>query len=128
MRCAWTIAKEAKDTAKFLYNSSDDEDSYDSYWANDPYMKQKGTEYLDYMYDIQRNYNSIAKVLVYTQSIPPIEMGLRCNMLVNTKSIPCFCPFGKLISGTVNWFPPNLAHTYKHLFEQKCKKIDLTTL
>ena len=74
------------------------------------------------MYDIRGNYNGICKFLVFTQSIPPIDMGFRCNNLYSTTSIACFCPFGKDIRSIIKWFPEDDKPMYSNFFEVDCKK------
>ena len=127
LRCAWNIAQEARQVAKDSYDSDDYDDSLDSDEdLNDPYCS-RGITLPDVVYEIECSYEEITKFLVYTQSIPPIDMGLRCHMIARTTSFPCFCPFGKVIAGTVGWFDKEVTESFKRFFEQKCKKDKFNT-
>ena len=118
---AWTYAKTLEDLANFNHSSSDEDSDDSDEDDGTPYTNQRGPEYPECMYEIRGNYRTLCEFLVFTQSIPPIDMGLRGRELYNNSNIACFCPFGKDIRSIKNWFPDE-EPSYINFLEKKCGK------
>ena len=118
---SWKCARNTKLTCDENHDDDDDE-PYDSFDDDDMYAKKRGPEYPDCVDEITSNYDTIVEFLVFIQSIPPIDMGLRNKKLYNVRSGACFCPFGKKVGNFHEDFKTQHGGKFCILLDKKCKK------
>ena len=126
---AYQYMQHAKSLAEKEYEeSSDKDDSSDessvvlSDEEDSVFSSKKGPDYPEFIQEIKCNFRTMAEFLVFTQSIPPIDMSFRNNKLFESVCGYCFCPFSKGIGKILEWFPENEEPTFKFLLEKQCKK------